>query len=181
MDHFWLIQKGDINKSGGPHLLKKNTEKGGSYPGIVDLSYMGASEFGWGAIPRAYARIMNSYSDYHAIDSQVPIVGNRKLILFAKKDFSEKIKEELLKFIKKPYQLQCGSELQKLGTVADISQPWTILRAHFWWCIDRASDLGDWMAFFEEDSLRILNALKHDYQTWWLNLSEKEREKLLHK
>ena len=181
MEKFWLIQRGNINIPGGPQLFSKRLEKGQISHGVVELSYMGAAEFEWGAIPRAYARIMNSYKEYVMVDSQLPIPGKKKLSIFVKKDFADRVIAELQKLVvgDKYYPLKEYSELETLVMVADITKSWTILHTRFWWCIDKGSPLGDWMAFFEDDSPRILKALEYDYNSWWIKLSPKEREKQL--
>lgn len=51
--HFWLIQRGSFRD------LKSATKfLGGSPTHLINPDYMGAAEFEWGAIPRAYRRIM---------------------------------------------------------------------------------------------------------------------------
>ena len=166
---FWLIQRGRLNKKGGPSLTGSK--------GVVDLDYMGSSEFEWGAIPRAYRRIMYHYEEYQLFDAGVDAVGNRRLMLFCKKQNYEKISQSIQEFIKAPYQLQEWSDLDNLIKVADITKPWTICHTRFWWCIDRGI-YGDWMAFLEEDSERIYSAIKHDYENWWQVKSDEEKAKL---
>jgi len=166
---FWLIQRGRVNKEGGPALTGNN--------GVVNLDYMGSTEFEWGAIPYAFRRMMHSYEEYDVFDAGVDVVGNRRLILFCKKQNYEKISEAIQEFIQSPYQLKEWSELDMITKVADITKPWTICHTRFWWCIDRG-EYGDWMAFLEEDSERIYSAIKHDYENWWQVKSDEEKEKL---
>lgn len=169
---FWLIQRGRLNKEGGPGLLGRE--------GVVNLDYMGCAEFEWGAIPYTFWRMMHNFEEYTLFDSGVNVVGNRKLMVFGKKVEQEKIAEAIRDFINEPYHLKEYSELEKLVEVADITMPWTICLTRFWWCIDR-KECGEWMAFLEEDSERICKAIQHDYQNWWLAKSEEERNQMYEK
>lgn len=54
--HFWLIQRGSFRA-----LETAKKFLGGSFEHLIDPDYMGAAEFEWGAIPRAYRRIMGQY------------------------------------------------------------------------------------------------------------------------
>ena len=44
MNHFWLIQRGKINPTGGPQLISKQ-ENGKQQLGVVELDHMGAAQF----------------------------------------------------------------------------------------------------------------------------------------
>ena len=166
---FWLIQRGKINKEGGPNLTGRE--------GVISLDCMGSTEFEWGAIPFSFRKIMHDFEEYGLFDSEVKVVGNRKLLLFCKKDEKDKIASALRYFVQNPYRLKEWSNLEKLIQVADISKPWTICRTRFWWCIDKG-EYGQWMAFLEEDAERIYEAIKYDYHNWWLTKTEKERAAL---
>ncbi|MBQ9313761.1 MAG: hypothetical protein IJ220_01990 [Clostridia bacterium] len=169
MNKFYLIQRGKINKKGGPSLTGRD--------GVVDLDYMGSAEFEFGAIPYSYRKIMHDFADFTITNTKVKVVGNRKLLLFAKKESGELITEAIRNFIDNPYQLKEWSELEKLVKVADINVPWSICWTRFWWCIDKG-ELGQWMAFLEEDSKRIIEALRYDHQNWWMAMPKEKRNKL---
>ena len=166
---FWLIQRGKLNKTGGPTLTGKN--------GVINLDYMGSSEFEWGALPFSFRRMMYDFEEYGLFDSEVNVVGNRKLIIFCKKDNNKKIAAALRSFVENPYPLKEWSDLEKLVKVADITKPWTICHTRFWWCIDN-SEYGQWMAFLEEDAERIHSALEYDYQNFWLPMPEEKKAQL---
>lgn len=166
---FWLIQRGKLNKEGGSSLLGRD--------GVVNLDYMGSAEFEFGAIPYAFWRMMYNFEEYTLFDSEVDVVGKRRLLVFGKKSNQDKIANAIQDFVREPYHLKEYSDLDNLARVADISKPWTICHTRFWWCIDR-DDCGEWMAFLEEDSEKIYSAIQYDYQNWWLAKSEEEREEM---
>ena len=169
MNRFWLIQRGKMNQEGGPALTGRE--------GVVRLDYMGSAEFEFGAIPNSYRKIMHDFDQYQVTDTKVNVAGKRKLLLFAKKENSEAIAEAIRNFIDSPYKLKEWSDLEKLVKVADLSVPWTICHTRFWWGLDK-NELGQWMAFLEEDSERIIKALEHDHQNWWMAMSEEKRDGL---
>ena len=57
---FWLIQRGKFNNN----IDTATSFLGGRSECLIDPDYMGAAEFEWGAIPKAYRRILGQYDQY---------------------------------------------------------------------------------------------------------------------
>jgi rhodanese-related sulfurtransferase len=168
---FWLIQRGSFNNLQETHTGLTGRE------GLVYLDYMGSSEFEWGAIPKAYRRIMGQFDDYaHNVISDIKNYKGESLIVFCHKNKVDVIVNELKKFVNKPYRLKehCGLESHITGEGF-----WAKcdLKKDFFWSID-GKEIGDWMAFFGDDKLKPFNAaIKKDYNDWWMAKSKETREK----
>lgn len=164
---FWLIQRGSFRD------LKKEYDGLTGRNGLVDLDYMGSSEFEWGAIPHAYRRIMGDREEYifhycHDIKDH----RGKILVIFCKKEHAEKIEAEMKRYIKEHYRLKEFSTIH--GHLE--GDEWAIKR-DFFWCIDM-SETGDWIGWFGMDKLTpFKNMLDKDYREWWMKKTEEERDK----
>jgi hypothetical protein len=168
---FWLIQRGSFNNL-------KNEYKGlTGREGLIDLDYMGSSEFEWGAIPKAYRRIMGEFDQYvyHYIH-EIKDYKGKLLVIFCQKEKCEAIETEIRNFIEKGYQLKEFCTLKdhikgKGGLCSDYT-----LKKDFFWCIDM-KEFGDWMGFFSMDKLTpFKTAITNDYNNWWMTKTAEERE-----
>ena len=167
MAKFRLIQRGTFLEQ-GKYLIGSNED------GIVKLDYMGSAEFEWGAIPKAYRRMMYNFSEYEAFRTGIYTPENDELMVFCKKDCKEEILQSISEFIEKPYSLKQFSELEKVPKGLD---EWGFgRRSNFWWCID-IKPHGDWMAFLEPQLNLFMEAIKNEYNDWWLKKKKREREK----
>lgn len=175
MAKFHLLQRGTFNE-GGKYLTGRD--------GIVTLHYMGSSEFGWGAIPKAYRRLMYHFAEYEIFPTGIYTPEKEELMVFCKNICSAEIVQSIRQFIKKPYHLY--SELQKVPIAKEEDIPydcpywyfwWSYYyrSTNFWWCIDIKS-YGDWMAFLQPKEKQFLSAIRNGYQDWWLAKSPEERE-----
>lgn len=167
MAKFWLIQRGSFEKEGGKYLI--GTDR------IVALHYMGSSEFEWGAIPKAYRRLMYHLPEYKIFPTGIYTPEKEELMVFCKKMCSAEIVQSIRQFIKKPYHLKEYSELEKVPRAKKEDTSYDRRRSNFWWCIDIES-YGDWMAFLQPQEEQFLTAIRNDYQDWWLAKSPKKRE-----
>ena len=167
MAEFYLIQRGTFENEG-----KSLT---GS-DGVVSLDYMGASEFEWGAIPKAYRRLMHHFTEYEVFHTGIFTPEHDELMLFCRKDYSTEVIQAISEFIKHPYYLKAYSELEKVPTAKKGDTSYDRRRSNFWWCIDIEESYGDWMAFLQPQLTLLIEAVKSDYQNWWLNKASDERE-----
>lgn len=169
---FYLIQRGSFRD------LKKEYEGLTGRSGLIDLDYMGSSEFEWGAIPKAYRRIMGQFDNYiyHYINDIKDYKG-KILIVFCHKDKASLIETEIKRYLDKQYRLKEYSTLPdhikgKGGFCSDHN-----LKKDFFWNID-IEDIGDWMGFFSIDKLTpFKKAIENDYNNWWLSKDKATREK----
>lgn len=174
---FWLIQRGvfqDLTKS-------YNTLTG--YEGLIDLDYMGAAEFEWGAIPRSYRRIFYQYERgqyiFHYIND-IRDVNGKILVIFCRRDRAEAIEKEIRKMIEMGGKYRLKEWCPILGHIRGDEYRMT---RDFFWCVDWEYDedemLGDWMGWFGMNKLTpFKTAFLADYNNWWLAKSEADREML---
>lgn len=93
--HFWLIQRGSFRD------LKSATKfLGGSYEHLIDPDYMGSAEFEWGAIPRAYRRIMGQYDKYSLHVTDLVTTGGVPFCLYCMDGKYEQILVEIKVYLK---------------------------------------------------------------------------------
>lgn len=179
MKHFWLIQRGSFRD------VKAATEFFDRSSGLIDLDYMGAAEFEWGAIPKAYRRIMGQYEKYSLHITDLVTTGGVPFCLYCMDDKYEQILDEIKVYLEKPYQLKEHTNMEAHFTV---EHPWGVdfhkrqLEINFWWCIDYNrydEDIGDWIAFIgaadRQDAFnRVINK---DFTSWWIKKSPEDRNK----
>ena len=168
MSKFYLIQRGQFRDS-GTNLTGRN--------GVVDLDYMGSAEFEWGAIPKAYRRLMYNFLEYEVFHTGIYTPEQDELLVFCNKNCSENVVQSIKEFIDSPYHLKEYSQLELIPTSKKNDTSWWNHRStDFWWCIDKNNCHGDWMAFLKSSSEKFELAIKNDYQNWWLTMSPEERE-----
>ena len=169
MANFWLIQRG---------LFTTDTRNTSTlkFPNTVDLDYMGAAEFEWGALPHSLRRMMYHFEKYEMFKTGIFSPEGEELMVFCTKEKSTDIIRMLKEYIDKPYELKEFSELEKIPTAKADDTSWQGRCSDFWWCIDRKG-LGDWMACMSSTSEKLLAALRHDYQFWWLSMSAEHQER----
>ena len=161
---FYLIQKGQFRHDG--EALTGRT-------GVVSLNYMGSAEFEFGAIPKSYRRIMYNFDNYIYISTGICTRENNELILFSNQESSVDILEALTEFIYNPYHLKEYSELEKIPNSSIKDTGFKKLRTNFWWCIEFNKD---WMAFLNSNRALFEKGINNDYNNWWLQKPEEERE-----
>ena len=166
MANFWLIQRGTFNGI-GKYLTGSE--------GVVSLDYMGSSEFEWGAIPKALRRLMYHFSEYEVFNTGIYTPEKQELLVFCQKSCSTEIIQAISQYIENPYGLKEYSELEKVPKAKKEDTSYDGRFSNFWWCIDIES-YGDWMAFLQPQKDLFKEAIKNDYQDWWLTKSPEERE-----
>ncbi|WP_099467788.1 hypothetical protein [Konateibacter massiliensis] len=170
--NFYLIQRGSFKE------LNNDYEGLTGRNGLIDLDYMGSSEFEWGAIPKAYRRIMGNrenYIFYYCHD--IKDYRGKILVIFCKKENAEAIEEELKRYIKEHYHLKefCTLHAHLEGSKKNRMNEYQIGK-DFFWCIDIGEDISDWMAWFGMDKLTVFkNMIDKDYNEWWMKKAESER------
>ena len=168
MSKFRLIQRGKFRES-GTTLTGSN--------GVVNLDYMGSSEFEWGAIPKAYRRLMYHFSEYEIIHTGIYTPEKDELLVFCKKKSAENVVQSIKEFISNPYHLKEYSQLELVPTSKKNDTSWWDHRyISFWWCIDINDCHGDWMAFLQSNSNLFKKAVNNDYQNWWMKMTPEDRE-----
>lgn len=171
---FWLIQRGEFNK------YNESIENLTGRNGLIDLDYMGSSEFEWGAIPKAYRRIMGEFEQYKLFRTDIINRDNLPLNIFCRKDRIDEITNALKEFIAEPYQLQEYCEIDKWcrqpiyfeGTKKEFLPP----RSDFWWEIENGKDF---MCFFAKGGriAQFKYIIKNAYENWWMKKDEETRKK----
>ena len=171
MSQFWLIQRGNfIQRETIFESLLIGPDQ------IISLDYMGSSEFEFGAIPKAYRRIMHDFTEYDVFHTEIFTPEHDELMVFCNKDYGERITQGIRKFIEMPYRLKEYSELEKVPKAKKEDTSYDRRRSNFWWCIDISESYGDWMAFLQSELNRFKTAVKNDYQDWWMKKTPKGRE-----
>lgn len=168
-EHFWLIQRGSFRDLNNLQFL------GGSNDHLINPDYMGSAEFEFGAIPKAFRRLMGHLEEYNLYVLDITNINGVPFCLFCKKDRYDDILAELKSYISNRYQLKEYSGIHAhLSNSAD--DAW-LRRTNFWWCIDHPSDIGDWMLFLgcKDRQESLVASLYHDYYQWWMKKSEEER------
>ena len=161
---FYLIQRGKFNGD-GEQLTGKD--------GVIDLDYMGSSEFEFGSIPRSYRRILFNFEDFNYYNTNIKTLEGDELILFCNKDYASNTIVSLNEFILTPYQLKEYSELEKIPNSSIKDKGYKKLRTNFWWCIDYNRD---WMAFLNSKGKLFEKGINNDYNNWWLGKTEDVRK-----
>ena len=167
MGKFWLIQRGTFLEK-GKYLTGKN--------GVVSLDYMVSSEFQFSAITRAFRRLMYHFPEYEVFHTGIFTPERDELMLFCRKSFSEETIQAIHEYIQNPYHLKEHSDLEKVPKAKKEDTSYNGRHSDFWWCIDIKELYGDWMAFLQPQSKLLTEAVKNDYQDWWLDMSPEKRE-----
>ena len=168
MANFWLIQRGKF-KEKEPFIPF-------GLSNIVDLSYMGAAEFEWGAIPKAYRRLMYHFEKYKLFKTGIFSPEGEELMVFCKEEHSSEIIQMIKEYVQHPYSLKEFSELDKIPTAKKTDTSWERRNSDFWWCIDRFS-YGNWLACMSSHSQKLIDTLTCDFRNWWQTKSTEERNK----
>lgn len=146
--YFWLIQRGSFRA-----LDTAEKFLGGSSEHLIDPDYMGAAEFEWGAIPKAYRRIMGQYEQYSLHVTDMVTTGGVPFCLYCADSRYDQILCEIKVYLKEHYPLK---EWTNMETHFEAGCPFGEdyrrhqLKTNFWWCIDTTryeEDVGDWIAF----------------------------------
>lgn len=178
--HFWLIQRGAFRN------IKSATKfLGGSSDHLIDPDYMGSAEFEWGAIPKAYRRIMGKYDKYSLHITDLSTIRGVPFCIYCIDSNYVNILNEIKAYLGKPYQLKEFSNIEAHFTE---KSPFGIdyhkfqTRTNFWWCIDisrTTEDVGDWIAFVgATDRQNAFNRIiESDHTNWWLKKPVDEQEK----
>lgn len=183
--HFYLIQRGKFNND---KLKTAFTLTGRN--GLIELDYMGAAEFEWGAIPKAFARIMRQYDKYSLHVTDITTRTGMPFCLYCRDDRYGIILSAIKEYIANPYQLKEWSNLTEHFKEHVGRWDKHALQTNFWWCIDKAdldadendryaNLVGDWIAFNgpgirQEAFTRVMDV---NYNEWWMKMTEEEREK----
>lgn len=164
---FWLIQRGEWNPYN--KNIKEITALTGKN-GLINLSYMGSSEFEWGTIPRAYRRIMSQFEQYKLMATDITNINGVPLNIYCRGDQYEDIVTSLKDFIKSPYNLKEWTNLDK-----SFDKAWTKQTTSFWWCVDKGNDF---MFFFgaNDRASDFMKTITNDYENWWLAKDEEVRK-----
>lgn len=164
---FYLIQRGKINKGNAFNGVTGRE-------GFANLDYMGSAEFEWGAIPKAYRRIMGQFEQYSLSETGLKTSNGVPLQIFCRADMCDEIVAEIKAYIQEPYRLKEYSALAEhfKSNLLDNSK-WARDNTNFWWDIR-----NDWIAFIgASDRARIFReTIEKDYHDWWLAKDEATRE-----
>lgn len=125
----YLVQRGDF----------KERENKSGIDKIITWDYMGSAEFEWGALPKAYGYIMNSFSKYKLhVEKDMANANGVPLCIFCREDLYELVKATLDAYRKKPYGLKEFISFEREYKVPD-EHPvprYDVIRDHFWFDIE---------------------------------------------
>ena len=158
MARFNLIQRG---------VFKDVVENNVGLKDIVTLSYMGAAEFEWGAIPKAYNCLMYYFKEYEVFHTGIYTPELEELLLYCRKKYKATIIQKICEFINEPYYLKSFSELEKVKTSKKDDISYNRRRSNFWWCIDKNEEYGNWMAFLDSKKNLLTQAIEYDYHNYF--------------
>lgn len=179
-EKFWLIQRGKFMNTEGTALLCERANR------VIDFDYMGAAEFEWGAIPRAYRRIFNHFDRYQLHTLDFTTIRGVPVHLFCRDDKYDAIVAEIKRYIEKPYQLK---EYSGIADHFREDGDRYRMKTNFWWCIDntekigsrwdRPEYIGDFMLFIGATDRKnaFLRVINKEYNEWWMEKSEEDRSK----
>lgn len=180
----YLVQRGKLHA--GEHFERFTGSKDNAF---VELDYMGAAEFEWGAIPKAYRRIFDKFDEFELIKTDLVTNEGKFFYLFCKKDRYEDTLACIKEYIENPYTLHEYSHLSEhfKKQVDNFSWSNNYKKTDFWWDI-----VNDWIGFLAggekcgkrknkiKDGTGKANAfkeiLKKHFQELWLDKTSEERE-----
>ena len=176
----YLLQRGKLNEN-----TPKNEH---AFLGMVDLDYMGSSEFEWGALPKSMTRIMCALDNKDMVAKCLDDIKNTNGVpmwIICKKNMENDIHTELHKYVydmPNRYSLkEYNSIPEHCGTrhlfdtnydfIVTHKGPEYKVRDNFWWDIE-----NDFFAFFGAAALAkcVMDNLEKEHTEWWLNLPEEE-------
>ena len=183
---FWLIQRGKFND-----LAKATKFLGGSQEHLIDPDYMGAAEFEWGAIPKAYRRIMGQFDKYSLHVTDLVTTGGVPFCLYCRDDRYNEILEAIKVYLKEHYQLKEWSNMHAHFEPIPTDE-WSRkhhkyeLQTNFWWCIDASpieckcewdNPVGDWIAFTgaADRQNAFKRVIQSDYDHWWMKKTPEDQ------
>lgn len=150
---FWLIQR--VEKW-NDDPVEEITGFAGGPANLLELDYMGSAEFEFGAIPRAYRRIMGEFEQYGIHQSTITNSNGVPLQIYCKADMLQEIEEALKEYIAKPYPMQENPRF-----------PYGYSDRHprAWWDIR-----NDFVMFFGvQDRVNKFNrVITREYNDWWM-------------
>lgn len=169
MNKFYLVQRGNWNTTINKENAKDTNFTG--MDGLIRLDYMGSAEFEWGAIPKAYRRILAEIDQYSVVVTPFKNINGVPLCLYCRIDRAKETIQAIQSYINKPWHLKEWIHLNDHMARADHNS----IRENFWWAIENGID---WIAFFGvQDRIDIFNAvIKNSYENWWMKKTEEERE-----
>lgn len=109
---------------------------------IINLDYMGSSEFEWGAIPKSLGNIRSRINEYTYLD--VPL-DNKVISVFCKDNQKSEVKTYLKELSENKVQLKEHSDFNTYINPSKYEINWQDKRGHktdFWWDID--NDIMFW-------------------------------------
>lgn len=177
---FWLIQRGKFRD-----LDTATSFLGGRSECLIDPDYMGAAEFEWGAIPKAYRRILGQFDKYSLHITDLVTTGGVPFCLYCRDDRYDEILEAIkdyLYYSNYPYQTKEWTNMhahftEPAGEWEKDHRKWQ-LQTNFWWCIDVSpiecehewdNPVGDWIAFTGASDRQnaFKQVIQNDYDNWW--------------
>lgn len=190
-DKFWLIQRGKFNNN----IDTATSFLGGRSECLINPDYMGAAEFEWGAIPKAYRRILGQYYQYSLNVTDLVTTGGVPFCLYCRDDRYDVILSAIKVYLKEHYQLKERSNMHAhFEPIPTDKWEWSRkhhkyeLQTNFWWCIDVSpieckrewdNPVGDWIAFTGATDRQnaFKRVMESDYLNWWMKKSEEDRSK----
>jgi len=122
------------------YLLQRATIEDRDYKkgidSIINLDYMGASEFEWGAIPDSLKAIRTAIPEYTYMD--IPMYG-KVVTVFCNAKVKSEVPDMLERLASGEIRCECYTEFDNLLRPSEIQKKWQAkrpLRTNFWWDLD---------------------------------------------
>lgn len=179
-NRFWLVQRGSFNS-----LDTATKFLGGSEQHLIDPEYMGAAEFEWGAIPKAYRRILGQFDKYKLHVTDLVTIGGVPFCLYCQSDCYDLILSAIKSYLNGDFHTKEWTNIKGHFTpINPDDSDWEKdqrkheFKTNFWWCIDNTQS-GDWIAFTgaADRQTAFLRILKNDHDSWWMKKTDEERER----
>jgi hypothetical protein len=109
---------------------------------IINLDYMGSSEFEWGSIPKSLGNIRSRINQYTYLD--VPL-GDKVISVFCKDEQKSEIRTYLKELSENKFHLKEYSDFNTYINPSKHDIEWQAKRPHdtdFWWDLD--NDIMFW-------------------------------------
>ena len=159
---FWLIQRAE---GWNENPVEDITGFAGGRDNLLHLDYMGSAEFEFGAIPKAFRRIMGEFDEYSISQSSITNSNGVPLQIYCKPYMLHEIEEALKEYIANPYYMQENPRFP----YSDYSPN----HPRAWWDIR-----NDFIMFFGvQDRVNKFNTIiNREYNNWWMTKPLEIRE-----
>lgn len=152
----YLIQRGSFKDADGVSEEELDIDS------LIKFEYMGSAEFEFGALNKSYNRIMNSYSDYKCLKTDIFSESGYECIVFCKAIDKKEVVENILGLALNQFRLKEMSRFDiYFKKTSKLTKYEKELTTNFWLDID-----NDYMFWFDvdENTSLIEKAMENGYE-----------------